>query len=833
MNLRVVNGALTIGIPSLDLFNKKFHVTSANQLFKQNTDQSLSSWYILRFPSDTDVFHLIDEYSDNPHLVHVEPNWLYHFCDTDKMTTIPSQGLNVHDTEPNDPLYNQQWALPKIDAPNAWDIEKGDPSITIAILDTGADYNHADLADNIWNNTDEIAGNGIDDDSNGFIDDVKGWDFFNSDNAPVDDYGHGTHCAGIVAAVTNNNIGVAGLCWNCKIMPVKIGDESRLSIVNASEGLVYAADNGANVISMSWSGGSSELIKDALAYAYGRGVVLIAAAGNDNSNAGIYPALYDNVIAVAATDSNDTRAVFSNFGSWVDVAAPGVDILSLRANGTDIYGDGASIVNEKYLIASGTSMSCPYVAGLAALLLSKNTQCPYPAQMIQSMIPFTTDTLDTDEYIGTGRINASKALQQESFVAILDSIPNWEDAKGTINIQGAAWGETFQYFTIEYGLGVHPSTWMEVLTSYTPQSGVLTSLDTTQLDEGLYTIHLTVVCDHGIYTDETSLYVNNKADGSYIADVFVSNCYTDTTSGWGTDHFATIQGGINHSKPGDTIFVYDGIYIENISLESESRNIIGQNKNWTILDGTILILASSDTRISEFTIRLDTMDDLITILDSERCTILNTSINPGILSTGISIILSSYCTIEGNFISGFITGIAGSYGIVAEQSFHLNISKNTMMNHAFGIELSHCDSSVLYKNIITRCDASIVLLKVRKNLITKNLMDNSTFGMVFYFRSSSNKIIENNVINNIFGIFAIFMRRPFNNYFYYNNFMNVVNAFIKGFNVWYKSDDLFKGQGNYWSDYVGVDANDDGIGDTPYRVSRGNVDRYPLMQPYG
>ena len=830
VNLKVVNGALTIGVPSVDSLNRKFKVTSADYVFKHNPDQFLSSWYVFHFTSESDVFRLADAYGHDSNIIYAEPNWLYHLSDEYRSSKINNPGLGFFDATPNDPLFNQQWALPKIDAPDAWDIEKGDPNITIAILDTGVDYNHIDLANNIWINIDEIPGNGIDDDYNGFIDDVKGWDFFNEDNAPLDDFGHGTHCAGIVSAVTNNSIGVAGVCWNCKIMPVKIGSEWALPIVNATKGLVYAADNGADIISMSWGGFSSNLIKDALDYAYGKGVVLIASAGNANTSGGSYPAVSDNVIAVAATDSNDTRAVFSSYGSWVEVAAPGVDILSLRANGTDMYGDGTQIVNEQYYIASGTSMSGPHVAGLAALLLSKNKNCPYPVQMIQSMIPFTTDKIDTDEYIGTGRINASKALKQEPFAAILNSIPNWEDVKRTIDIQGAAWGENFQYFTVEYGIGEHPNTWMEIITSHTPQSGVLASVDTTQLEEGLYTIQLTVVCDHGTYTDETYLYVNNKADGNYIADIYVSNCFNDSTPGWGVDHFATIQKGINDSKSGETIFVYDGVYFENISLESESISLIGQNKNWTIIDGHIVIQFSSDIKISEFTIKCHKLlyFNLLSIISSERCTISdNNIINPIFLAT-IQIFSSSYCKIERNLISGL--GI--TWGIVAIIASNLNIAENTIINHVTGVELDFGYSNVLYKNTITHCSASILLTRTRKNHISKNQINNSNFGMVFISSPYSNKIIENDFINNYYGIYIDNGSKPYNNYFYYNNFINGENAVFAGFNLWYKPGGLSKGKGNYWSDYTGIDANGDGIGDTPYRISDRNIDRYPLIQPY-
>ncbi len=248
---------------------------------------------------------------------------------------------------PNDPKYPKLWAMGKIGAPQAWEKTVGSPGVVIAVLDTGVDYRHEDLAANMWRNPGEIPGNGVDDDGNGFVDDVYGYDFASdrsgrNDSDPMDIESHGTHVAGTMAAVGNNGVGVCGVAWNVRIMALK-GFRPDLHIYDSDsiEAIEYAIlmkrDYGVNLVAINASfggSGESQLQKDAIAAAGGQGIALVCAAGNDgtdNDATAFYPASYDlpNIIAVAATDENDQLASFSNFGAnGVDMAAPGVGILS-------------------------------------------------------------------------------------------------------------------------------------------------------------------------------------------------------------------------------------------------------------------------------------------------------------------------------------------------------------------------------------------------------------------------------------------------------------------------------------------------------------------------
>ncbi len=309
---------------------------------------------------DMTVEEAMSRLQGNPHVEYAEPNYI----------------VSINEV-PNDPMFNQLWGMQNtgqtggtagadIHATSAWDVFTGSDSVLIGVIDTGVDYTHPDLAANIWTNPGEIPGNGIDDDGNGYIDDIHGWDFINHDNDPMDDHGHGSHVSGTIGAVGDNGIGVAGVNWHVKIMALKFlsasGSGSTDDAVSAIE---YATTMGVNLTSNSWGGGGfSQTLYDAIADAGAHNMLFVAAAGNSGANSDLnpeYPGAYDlpNIVCVAATDDNDQLASFSNYGVVsVDLAAPGVDILS-------------TFPGNSYGSISGTSMATPHVSGALGLIFGR------------------------------------------------------------------------------------------------------------------------------------------------------------------------------------------------------------------------------------------------------------------------------------------------------------------------------------------------------------------------------------------------------------------------------------------------------------------------------
>jgi len=318
--------------------------------------------------------------NSNYEVANVRPNYLYEISSSD----------NIAPPELNDTYYPQQSAHKQIKPETLWQYTKG-KGIVVAVIDTGVDYRHEDLASNIWINKDEIPANGKDDDNNGYIDDVRGWDFVDKagyscsyredcsveDNDPFDVNGHGTHVAGIIAAVQNNNKGISGIAPEALIMPLKAGySTGRSGFLKTSdilEAITYAINNDADVINMSFAGVELSALGDILNFANNLGIVCVAAAGNSGSPTKTYPAGLPSVIAVGSVDSQNDKAYYSNYGDWVTVSAPGSYIIS-------------TVPNNSYDFKSGTSMAAPQVAGLAALLKSKNKLKKHTPKEIKELL---------------------------------------------------------------------------------------------------------------------------------------------------------------------------------------------------------------------------------------------------------------------------------------------------------------------------------------------------------------------------------------------------------------------------------------------------------------
>jgi thermitase len=409
---------------------------------------------------------------------------------------------------PNDPYWTYQWGLQKIEADWAWNTTIGDPSVLVAVVDTGIDYYHPDLAANYA---------------------PLGYDWVNRDADPMDDHGHGTHCAGIIAAVSNNSAGIAGLA-QVRVMAEKVLDSSGEGTWDSiTNGIINATDSGADIISMSLGGyGDSELVHEAVKYAYDAGVLVIAAAGNDNTNMKLYPAGYDEVIAVAATDQYDNKAWFSNWGDWIELAAPGVDIYSAVPWGYESW--------------SGTSMATPHVSGVAALVWSR-----YPSKTrdwVRPRLRYTADDLGDpcfDAYYGYGRVNARKAVEQtppdHELIAYEWRTPPYvkPGATGIINATILNFGEEHETDVAVQLLANDTMVAFTIIDFLASGGSTTVSLAWNPAAEGLYNVTLYVVPVPG----ETSLENNGFSKSIYVgfpvkAAVLHSagNVHSDIITNW-------------------------------------------------------------------------------------------------------------------------------------------------------------------------------------------------------------------------------------------------------------------------------------------------------------
>ena len=330
-------------------------------------------------------------------------------------------------------------------------------------------------------------------------------------NDPIDHFGHGTHVAGTIAAIGNNGIGVIGVAWQAKIMIVKGLDDSGTGLESTlANAIMYAANNGADVINASWGGyGTSATVADAVRYAYNLGAVVVAAAGNSADDArNYYPANLEEAITVAAATQDNATAYFSNFGSKGDVAAPGTDILSLRAAGTSL----GNPVDNDYTRASGTSMAAPHVSGVAALVLSRHPE--YSNEDVRQAIRTSATDFGAPGYdfnFGYGGLNAAGATAANNVLEAKISSPLDQTSVAELTtISGVARGSEFAYYTLEYGAGTLPTVWTAIQTSSTPTAGALGVFDATSVPNGPHTIRLTAYNASGhAFVDRIQLVVHS------------------------------------------------------------------------------------------------------------------------------------------------------------------------------------------------------------------------------------------------------------------------------------------------------------------------------------
>lgn len=869
-----VNGEVILKLKCSIMEDLLSEILSTHSLMKICRVDTLENVYKVNLPDGVDPVEISKRWEENPFVEWAEPNYIYRI-----------------DTKPNDKAFSLQWALSRICAPDAWSIETGDPDVTIAVIDTGIDYDHPDLESNIWTNPREDL-DGIDNDGNGYVDDIHGWDFVENDNDPFDDNGHGTHCAGIIGAVGNNGIGISGLCWRCKIMPIKCFNSLGYGdALNISRGIRYAVDNGADVISMSWGSTiPSNLIRDAIEEAHERGVILVAAAGNYNSTMKVYPAAYKDVIAVAATDKNDKRANFSEYGYWIDVSAPGVDIYS-------------TLPNDNYGYGKGTSMACPFVASLAALIKSKYKDATN--EQVESIINSAVDRVNSKVYIGTGRINASKALRLYPTTAKIYSPCAGDVVRGDII---AIVGTAERNYTLSYGKGIYPTNWTTFYVSDQPvYRDILAYWNITSLDPGIYTLRLRVYQNADAYVED-------------MVPIKIRSC-TLHVGGEGLGNYTSVQDAVIEATDGDTILIHIGTYRGSIIID-KNITIAGEDRNKTFIKGGAwgVLATSSSCSVKNITI----MESGIGILTIDQCTSFrvndcnvancyigiyfvgeNSSIENSTISNNlIGIVLDALCysSLKNNrIVNNSYSGVelmscsgnrfegnrieSNAYGIFIVPNGDVNC--NCSINEPFNFETGFAESSdyadirwrkidgntiiittvkALGLSIINKSYEDLTLanlsdltnditlkfpfngtiicltkeyhyVKMRINSLDGNSM-NFTYSFFIQNGSANNKFYSNYVVDNYYGITA---GNSFSNIIYNNCFSNRINALGFGRNLWNvskeKEENIVGGShigGNYWNDYEGEDIDGDGIGDSnlPYN-SRGFIlnggDELPLV----
>ena len=506
---------------------REMNILSAERVFPHlrfpNLGSKLERIYLLCFSPFINLEFLKSKCKNHPNVEVAEFN-IIRFSQNSKLL-------------PNDPKFEQQWNLPIISTLEAWEIETGDPKVVIAVVDTGVFYTHPDLSSQVWENMDEIPENKIDDDSNGYTDDVLGWDFTDGDNDPADLTGHGTHVFGIIGAKVNNAIGISGIARNCKVMALRAGTSldsggTGLQDSKSSAAIVYAVDNGAKIINMSWgSDRNSFVLQDAINYAHARDVLLVAAGGNNMNSEVIFPAGYRKVIAVGSTGMDGKRFYQSNFGSGIDIAAPGAQIISTHING-------------KYRLLSGTSMATAHVAGIAGLVFSKRINLTHE-EVRDILVSTATPIPDSPEFLGAGQINAKRALLTSSSMQARILSPETRTGSNiSIDIIGHAGGFKFKEWQLFYGISEEPNQWIPISPPSSRQKfrETLATWSTAGMSEGVYTIRLEsrshdkkALHDHTVvHVDHSAPQIHNLKIGNWILGSQRLKVVT-----WSTDDFTT------------------------------------------------------------------------------------------------------------------------------------------------------------------------------------------------------------------------------------------------------------------------------------------------------
>ncbi len=557
--------------------NPLFATAQTAQARGRGTTAGLERIYRLDYSGSIPLEHAVALLAADPNVEYAEPDYV-------------ARAARI----PNDTEYNQQWALAKINAPAAWDVSTGSGDVVIAVIDSGLDLNHPEFTGRLWVNSDEQAGTGVDNDLNGFVDDLNGWNVFANNTTLDDDNGHGTQVAGVIGAASDNGVGVAGMCWACKLMIVKASQAT--GIANYSDiaaGITYAASNGAHVINLSLGGyADSAMLRDAIREA-ATTAVIVAGAGNDDTSNPFYPAAYPEVMAVAATDQNDQKAVFSDYGAWVDVTAPGTSIRTTQVGG--------------YATADGTSFSAPFVAGLAGLIRSAHPT--WSPELVKWQILNTATGIESlnptlVKQLGYGRIDAGSALVTAPQArAAVESYAIDSQANGR-----PAPGQTFSLVLTLRNLWMPTFNLQATLTSSDPYvtisdaAGALGSIDSGKLGSNSADPFGVTVANNAPYNHPLALTLSLSGDGYSFSLPFTLSVRSAVETLGNTQYVE------------DTLWTSDKTYILNgaiivvtgVTLTIQPGTVVKGNSGVFIrVDGTLIAQGTPDQPIV-FTTNSDT-----------------------------------------------------------------------------------------------------------------------------------------------------------------------------------------------------------------------------------
>lgn len=665
-------------------------------------------------------------------------------------------GLSYTSVIPDDPRFPEQWAHAICQADSAWNTQTGDSSVVIGILDTGVDYHHEDLKENIVPGYDFV-----DIDSLLFIfyteagTIIEGEDYITPDNDPMDYNGHGTHCAGIAGAVGNNSTGVIGASFNSSIMPLRVGYDMIIdSIVygtmadaDVASGIIYAANQGVDILSMSFGGKYSEAIRQAIDYASAQGVILIAAAGNSSGQYPEYPAALPNVISVGATDEADKRANFSNFGDKVDIMAPGSHILS-----TTIKGKGPLSDSTGYTILSGTSMATPYVAGVIALIKSEYPD--YSNDEIIATLLNTTDDIDSLNNgfagkLGAGRVNVLKSVTEKprpnikvEQISMADSIgnPKYTMAPGdkvllNVRIKNswlAANEIKMRLSTSDTIVSILDSVF---IVDHLPMNKVTTNAS----QPFSFTVHPSAQ-DHHLVRFSLQVEVDERRTELAVS---YPVCICDTLRI--PSDYATIQKGIDASFSGDLILIEPGEYFENIDFKG--KNIIVASRYYDTGDEAFIPKTILNGSMVTDTLSTDNIHGSVVYIgngETRAAKLIGLTLTKG---TGTNFIRI------GDVYPASMGGAVFCYRSSPELR-HLRIIENTATSSPYGktgvgICMNECQEPPLLKDLyLSENHGASAISAYYGNILIKNItINDNTSGIGIYFYSNSGSIADCSIQN--------------------------------------------------------------------------------------